>query len=267
MNFYEWFFLEKDRTPAGLFSLEHLLSVTLTLAVFLVLAVFLAKKFKDNEKRQNIIILVSAIAIVVCQIAKISFLLIGTTDVADTLIGNAPLYFCDIMIYIIPVTVFVRGRVRDCCFDFIAICGLLMGFMGNYFAGNIYGSHAAFSFLAINSLLNHSISAFVALFIFVSGLNKMEKKNIPFVVGILFVYMTIALIMAYAFNKNFMFYFSGDGTPFTLFYNMFGGALVPYQITIYVLQCGYIGLFYLVYYYTLRCISRAKEKKATSEAK
>ena len=261
MNFYDWFFKEVGREPAGLFSFDHLFSVTLTLALFLGLAVLLGKLFKEDNKKQNIVIIVSAAAIVLLQIFKITYLLIGTDNVADTLIGNAPLYFCDIMIYIIPVTVFVRGRVRDCCFDFIAICGLLMGFMGNYFAGNIYGSHAAFSFLAINSLLNHTISAFVALFVFMCGLNKMEKRNIPFVVGILFTYMTIALIMAYAFQKNFMFYFSGDGTPFTIFYDLVQGNKIIYQIIIYILQCGYIGLFYLVYYPVVKAIDNRKAKK------
>ena len=260
MGFYEWFFLEKDRQPAGLFSWSQLLSVTLTLAIFIALAVILAKKFKGNKKAQDITIWVAAIAIVALQIAKISYCLVGSDNIADTLIGNAPLYFCDIMIFMIPISAIVRGRARDCSFDFIAVCGLLMGFMGNYFAGNIYGSHAVISFFAINSLLNHSISAFVAIFIFVSGLNKMEKRNIPFVVGILFTFMSIALVMAYVFDKNFMFYFSGDGTPFTLFYDLVKGNLIAYQIIIYVLQCGYIGLFYLIYYPVVKWLRNRKRE-------
>ena len=50
MDFYKWFFLEEGRTPAGLFSLSHILTVTLTLAIFLTLAVFLGKKFKGDYK-------------------------------------------------------------------------------------------------------------------------------------------------------------------------------------------------------------------------
>lgn len=265
MEFYEWFFLEKGREPAGLFSWSHLLSVTVTLAVFLFLAVFLGKKFINDTKKQNIVFIISAVGIVLFQAAKMTYLLWDSTNVPDTLIGNAPLYFCDIMIYVIPILCFVRGRPRECLFDFIAICGLLMGFMGNYFAGNIYGSHAAISFLALNSLFNHAISAFVSLFIFVSKLNKMEKRNIPFVIGILFVFMTIALIMAYSFNKNFMFYFHGDGTPFTIFYNMVQGNLIPYQIIIYVLQCGYIGLFYVFYYMIIKAIDKRKNKTAEEQ--
>ena len=57
MNFYEWFFLEEvngvRRAPAGLFSLSHILTVTLTLAALLTLAVFLGKKFKEYQKRME----------------------------------------------------------------------------------------------------------------------------------------------------------------------------------------------------------------------
>ena len=261
MGFYEWFFLEQDREPAGLFSWSHLLSVTITLAALIALGYYLGRKFKNNKNAQDIVMVCSGALIVLLQLVKIAFLLIGTDNIGDTLIGNAPLYFCDIMIYIIPIAALTKGRVRDCCIDFIAVCGFLMGFMGNYFAGNIYGSHAAFSFLALNSLFNHSISAFTAMFIFATGLNKMEKKNIPFVVGILFTFMTVALIMAYVFEKNFMFYFSGDGTPFTIFYNLVNGNLIFYQIIIYILQCGYVGLFYLAYYPIVKWIQNRKSNK------
>ena len=271
MNFYDWFFKEiengEQRAPAGLFSWQHLLAVTLTLAIFLTLAVFLGKKFKNDPKKQNLVLLIAGISIVVIQISKISWLLAETDNVVDCLIGNAPLYFCDIMIFIIPISAFVRGRAKEICLDFIAICGLLMGFMGNYFAGNLYPSHALISFSVFNALLNHSISAFTALFVWVAGMNKMEKKNIPFSIGILFTFMTIALIMDYinipinGSPRNFMFFFSGDGTPFTLFHDMVKGNKIIYQIIVYILQCGYMGLFYLIYYQIVKALEKRKVAK------
>ena len=272
MNFYEWFFLEEvngvKRPAAGLFSVSHLLTVTLTLAALLVLAVFLGKKFKNDPKKQNLVLLISGIAIVTIQLSKNIWLLCETDDFWDCLIGNWPLYFCDIPIYVIPLAALTKGRFKQWCIDFLAICGLLMGFMGNYFAGNLYPSHAIVSFSVINALLNHSISAFVALFIWVSGLNKMEKRDIPFSIGILFTFMTIALIVDYIYipikgtPRNFMFFFYGDGTPFTIFHELVGGNKIAYQIIIYVLQCGYMGLFYAVYYSVLKIMAKQKEKKA-----
>ena len=247
MDFYKWFFLEEGRTPAGLFSLSHILTVTLTLAILLTLAVFLGKRFKGNPKKQNLVLLISGIAIVVVQLSKNIWLLCETDNFWDCLVGNWPLYFCDVPIYIIPLAALTKGRFKQWCLDFMAICGLLMGFMGNYFAGNLYPSHAIISWAVFNALLNHSLSAFAAMFIWFSGLNKMEKKNIPFVISILFGFMTFALILDYVTGKNFMFFFSGDGTPFTIFDEHLSFGIKPiYQLWVYVLQCGYMGLFYLV---------------------
>ena len=272
MSFYDWFFREiengEPRAPAGLFSFQHLFAVTLTLAIFLTLAVFLGKKFKNDPKKQNLVLLIAGISIVAIQVMKMTYLLLNTDNVLDCLIGNAPLYFCDIMIFMIPISAFVRGRAKEICLDFIAICGLLMGFMGNYFAGNLYPSHALISFSVFTALLNHSISAFTALFVWVAGMNKMEKKNIPYSIGILFTFMTIALIMDYinipinGSPRNFMFFFSGDGTPFTLFHDMVRGNKIIYQIIIYILQCGYMGLFYLVYYQIVKAVEKKKTAKA-----
>ena len=176
------------------------------------------------------------------------------------------------MIFIIPISAFVRGRAKDICIDFIAICGLLMGFMGNYFAGNLYPSHALISFSVFNALLNHSISAFTSLFVWVAGMNKMEKKNIPFSIGILFTFMTIALIVDYVHlartgsPRNFMFFFFGDGTPFTLFHDMVKGNKIIYQIIIYILQCGYMGLFYFFYYQIVKVVEKHKSKQVEAEA-
>lgn len=268
MNFYNWFFLEIDRTPAGLFSFQHLFTVTLALALYLGLAFLLARKTKGDLKKQNLVLLIAGIAIVVVQLSKNIWLLCETDNILDCIVGNWPLYFCDVPIYIIPLAALTKGRFKQWCLDFLAICGLLMGFMGNYFAGNLYPSHAIISFSVFNALTNHCISAFVALYIWLTGLNKMEKKDAPFAVGILFVFMTIALTVDYisipikGTPRNFMFFFHGDGTPFTLFdmYLSFGVKQI-YQLWIYILQCGYMVGFYAVYY----AIMKHKAKRTANE--
>ena len=265
MSFYDWFFLAKDRPPAGLFSFSHLFSVTLCLLIFLSLAYFFGRRFKFEPRKQTIVLIVAGISILLVQIAKLVFLYIAYNDdgkVWRFLVGNAPMYLCDMMIPIIPLAAITRGKVRRCLLDFIAIWGLLMGFMGNYFAGNIYLSNPAFCFISLVSLLNHSISAFTALFIFVSGMNKMEKRDMLWTVAILVLYMTAALVVDYVDNHNFMFFFDGDGTPFTLFKDLVKGNLVLYQIEIYILQCGYMVGFYFAYYGIVKAIKKHQEKVA-----
>ena len=266
MDFYRWFFLEEGRTPEGLFSFAHLFSCTIGVGIAIFLAIWLGKRFKNDPKKLNITLLIAGIAIVAVQMFKIGMLIYWSDDTPwNVIVGNAPLYLCDMQIFIIPLAALTRGRFREWCYDFIAIWGLLMGFFGNYFAGNIYGSHCAVSFLAIVSLLNHCISAFAALFIFVAGLNKMERRNIPFTVGILFVYMTVALIVDYVDNHNFMFFFFGDGTPFTLFQMMVNDIKILYQIIIYILQCGYMVAFYFIYYWVKGMIEKRSQNKEKNE--
>ena len=261
MTFYEWFFLEKDRPAAGLFSWSHLLSVTICLAIAIGLGIFLGKKYKDNEKIIRRIFIIITFSILALYIMKMGFLIAISPDVGNTFLENIPLFFCDVMIFIVPLIAFCKGRVQEVCFDSVAICGFLMGLMGNYFAGNIYASHPAFSYLSLISAVSHSISAFVAMLVFIAKLNKMEKKNIPFVIGILVVLMSVALTVDTFTGKNYMFLLYGDDTPFGLLYDMVNGNLPAYQFMIYLLQCGYIGVFYLVYYLIIHLIRRKKEQR------
>lgn len=264
MSFYEWFFLEKDRAPAGLFSWSHLLSVTIVLGGFLVLGYFLGKRFKENPRAQRIVLIITAASIILLWILKMAFLIPTSDDIPNTLLENLPLFFCDMMFFAVPIAAFSNGRVRDISFDFIAICGFLMGFMGTYLAGNIYTIRPAISYLSLNSLFGHSLAAFAAIFVFRADLNKMEKRNIPFVIGSLAIHMTVALIFDYITGKNYMFLFGGSGTPFGLILDLVQGNLIIYQIIIYHLQCGYIGVFYLIYYPLSKWI-RSKKQVNISE--
>ena len=165
-------------------------------------------------------------------------------------------------IFILPLAWLTRGRFKNICLDFISIWGILMGIFGTYLAGNIYPGNCAFSFFAIQSLLNHAISFGAGIFIFLTGMNTMEKRNIPFTILFLVVFMTAALIIDYVDNHNFMFFFHGDGTPFTFFDEHLSFGLKPiYQVWVYVLQIGYMALFYVIYYWIKKLIQKRKENK------
>lgn len=111
MSFYEWFFLEKDRPPAGLFSWSHLLSVTI------ILGFFLGKKYKDNLKAQRLVLILTSVLLISLAVMKISFLLATTDDMENTLLEKTPLFFCDMMIIVVPSASISQGRIRDICFD------------------------------------------------------------------------------------------------------------------------------------------------------
>lgn len=266
MSFYDWFFRQEGRTPEGLFSWQHLLSVTIGLGIFAAAAIICAHFFKGKEKKQNGFIGVMALLIIATQVAKYAWLFYESSPehYLDTFLGNFPLYLCDMQLYMIPICFFARGRFKNICCDFIAIWGILMGLFGTYLAGNIYPGNCVISFFALDSLVNHAVSLGTGLFIFLCGMNTMEKKNIPFTIGILVAFMTAALIIDYAADRNFMFFFRGDGTPFDFFKALVKDNLILYQMEIYILQCGYMGLFYLVYYLVKKAVTKHQLKHASA---
>ena len=90
----------------------------------------------------------------------------------------------------------------------------------------------------------------------------------PFSILILFTFMSIALLVDYIHlwrtgnPRNFMFFFFGDGTPFTFFdEHLSFGVKQIYQLWIYVLQCGYMAGFYGIYYATTKQVEKRKAQK------
>lgn len=277
MNFYEWFFVQEGRTPEGYMSLEHILSVTITLIVFIAFAIILGIKIKNNSKAINIVLVVSAILMIGLYIGRFSDVLYrnfvyykDTNSLAteegvklffSNIVNNLPLFLCDMAIIAIPICAFTKGRVRTIFADFLGIWGIPMGFIGTYLAGNVYPSNCIISFGALTSLFIHVIPAFVSLFIFVVGLNTMERRNMYYVIGMFVGFMFFVLIYDYIFNPlfdaNFMFFFRGDGTPFDLYLLLVGVKpgteasliqLMGYQTLIILTQTAYMVIFYLIYF-------------------
>ena len=50
MEFINWFFFNEGREPDGLFSLTHILTITIILLSLSFLAFFLGKKYKNDQK-------------------------------------------------------------------------------------------------------------------------------------------------------------------------------------------------------------------------
>lgn len=265
--FYKWFFLQEGRTPEGYFSFEHLFSVGLTLLIFFGLAVLLAILFKRDNKKQDLVITIAGIAIVVIYLAELIELFTRCKtpkEVGQTLLSNLPLFLCDMSIIVTPIAGLSKGKIKGICCDFLAIWGLIMGVFGTVLAGNIYSSYCVISWPTIVSLLNHSISGFVSLFIVLTRKSTMSKENMPYVFGILTVIMLVALIIVHTVpnSANYMFFKGGDGTPYDILYiNLFNKNIILYDISVFVCQHAFMGLYYLCYYLIVEAYRRHNLKK------
>ena len=140
------------------------------------------------------------------------------------------------------------------------IFGLLGAILGTYFAGNNYGAYPVLSLDNVSSGITHTMAGFASLYILLSGLCSMQKKNIPVTAAILGVFCVLAYLANLLWDCNYMFLSQGDGTPYDLVYNFVNGNPVLYPLCVVGLFVVYIALYYHIYFAVQK--RRKKEKVA-----
>ncbi len=236
------------REPEGYMSWQHLTVVTIYMIIMLCLAIYFGKKYKNSDSlHKNNVLIVSAFLIDGFELLKIILGCIKEQDPFDWLY-NLPLFLCSIQLITIPLAAFSKGRIKEASLDFVAIFGLLGAVLGTYLAGNNYSAYPVLSFDNVVSGITHSISGFCALYIFISGMASMKKKNIPITFSIIFGFGIAAYIANALVDYNYMFLMRGDGTPYDILFNLVGGHPVIYPVSVILLFIAYIAAFYWIYY-------------------
>lgn len=215
-----------------------------------------------DEKKKNAVILWAGVIMVSAELFKI--VIVCVRDDPMNWLYNLPLFLCSIQLITIPLAALSKGRIKEASLDFVFIFGLLGALLGTYCAGNIYGANPVLSFDTTVSALTHCISGFSALYIVISGMESMKKKNIPITCGILLSVCILAYTVNRIIDYNYMFLMRGDGTPYDIIYNLLGGSPVLYPISVVLLFFVYIVLFYFAYYY-IKKLSAARKPVLTAQ--
>jgi uncharacterized membrane protein YwaF len=236
------------REAEGFLSWQHLAFVTILMFFMVILSVILGKRnrLKSNEQKNRVLI-VAAILIDLFELFKIVLLCIRSQDIS-TCLYELPLFLCSIQLITIPIAAFSKGRMKQAALDFVFIFGILGAVLGTYGAGNNYGTYPVLCFDNVVSGITHAISGFTSLYIAISGMISMKKKNIPITFSILFAFCIMAGIANKVLDYNYMFLVRGDGTPYEIFYSLVGGNPILYPLTVVLLFVMYILAFYGGYY-------------------
>lgn len=238
-----------QREPEGYFSWQHLLFVTCFMIAMVGLAIFFGRKYRNKSDREKTRVLVwAAILIDSFEIFKIVIMCIRGNDPMGW-ITELPLFLCSIQLITIPLAAFSKGRIREAALDFVFIFGILGAVLGTYFAGQNYGCYPVLSMDNTVSAITHSISGFSSLYIVISGMESMKKKNIPITLAILLSFCIAAYTANVLIPYNYMFLMRGDGTPYDIFYNLVGGHPVFYPMIVVLLFLIYIVVFYTAYFF------------------
>lgn len=265
MNFFEkvfrlikiYFGFESDpREAEGWLSWQHLLYVTLMVALAVLLAVLLGRKYKNRSEKEKLkVVRIATVVILSCEIFKI---VINSVQAHDPLhfLSNLPLFLCSIHLLAMPFAAFGKGRVRETCSDFILVFGPLGCIAGTYLAGNIFGGSPVLSFGPMVSVTTHCISGFVGVYLGISRLARLKKKNLSFTLSILVFFELLAWSanqylkverFGHSYQHNYMFFTSSDGTPFSICEKIVGGNQVLYTLFVALLYIAYLAAFAAVW--------------------
>ena len=251
-----------QRTPEGYLSWQHLTFVTTLMVIMTVLAVTLGRRNRSKSlEKKNRVMIWAAILIDGIELFKIVMMCFTTGDPMHWL-NNLPLFLCSIQLITIPLAAFSKGRVQEAALDFVCIFGLLGAVLGTYGAGQNYAAYPVLSLDNVASGLTHSISGFAALYILISGMASMKKKNIPITFTILLCFCVAAYIANLCLDYNYMFLMAGDGTPYDIAYNLVGGHKVAYPLLVVALFLVYIVVYQLGYHLATGKKSAKQEETA-----
>ena len=243
------------RPAEGYMSWQHLTFVTALVAAMILLAVVLGRKNRTASlTKKNRILVAAALLIDGVELFKILIFCLRSESFRPIL-NNLPLFLCSIQLITIPMAAFCKGRLREAALDFVAIFGLLGAVLGTYGAGNNYSCYPVLSLDNVASGLTHCLSGFAALYILISGMAPLEKKEIPITFGILTGFCAGAWIANTFLDTNYMFLVRGDGTPYDILLSLLGGNPVLYPLCVVALFFLYISGFYAIH--------RLLRKKAT----
>ena len=236
------------REAEGAWSWQHILFVSCLMALMVGLAIFFGKRNKDKPlDKKNKVLIWCAFLINIFEIVKIIVLCIRCQDPLHWLYV-LPLFLCSIQLIAIPMAAFCKGRVKEACLDFVLVFGILGAVFGTIGATQNYNAYPVLSMDNVFSGITHSISGFASLYIAISGMISLKKKNIPITLSILLGFSVLAYIANIALDYNYMFLMKDDGTPYSIFYNLVNGSPVFYPLIVVGLFVAYIFIFYYTYY-------------------
>jgi len=252
------------REPEGYLSWQHLLFVSMLMLIMAFFAIRLGTKNRSKtQEEKNKVIIAAALMIDSFELFKIILFCFRSGDPMSWLY-DLPLFLCSIQLIALPLAAFSGGRIKEAALDFVFIFGLLGAILGTYAAGNNYASYPVLGVDNVISGITHSISGFASLYIGISGMASMKKKNIFITFQIITFFCAAALIANILLDYNYMFLMRGDGTPYDILFNLVKGHKVIYPISVISLFLLYISVFYFTYFGIKRGIARMKGKQHSS---
>lgn len=224
--------------PCGMFTLDHLKLVIITIIGIILALKKTVNKTKDEVKK---IIKRCTIIMWIFEIIIISFKL-RTGDIRN--VNNyVPLYFCSLLLYAGLLSSFAEGILKRVGDVFLATGGIVGGITFIFLPTTSLPSFPMLHIVSLHSFLFHGIMVYLGLLINLTNYIDLKIKDIKYYASLVGIVCLLAFCVNQIFDSNLMFISKNfPGTPLEPIYNLTG----PF-FTIIVSTAQMFLPFYIIY--------------------
>ena len=227
-----FFSLPFEYQPAGLFSLWHLLLLSVTV-LLVVAGLYCSRHMSERAVRRTVMVVTATLWVL--EIVKILFVLLVVKATNPN--EFVPLYYCSLILYAGLMSTCFRGlirRVGDC---FIATGGLVGGIVFLLLPTTSLPRYPVFHFITWHSFVLHGLMVYLGILLLLRGTYRVRFKDIRYCVLLISVMCALALAFNLIYDHaagtsvaNLMF-ISKDfpGTPISIIYRICGKLFTPFM--------------------------------------
>lgn len=224
--------------PCGLFSIEHIILLLIT-----IICIMLALKGTKNMKKENVkkVIQISTAVLWILELIKIIFNVInyGFLEINK----YVPLYFCSLILYAGIFSGFCTGIIKRVGDVFLSTGGIIAGITFLICPLTSLTTYPALHFISIHSFILHGTMLYIGLLVLITKYYTIQKQDIKYYFNLIIGISAVAYIINILFDSNLMFISKNYPNTFIeIIYNI-TGSLFP----IVMVMTQAILPFYIVY--------------------
>lgn len=231
-------------TPCGMFSIEHLVLLTIT-----TFCIIIALKTTKEMKKENVrkIIQKATIFLWILEIIKIIFNIINYGFSAIN--KYVPLYFCSLILYAGIFSGFCKGILKKVGDVFLSTGGIVGGIIFLISPLTSLTEYPAMHFISLHSFIFHGTMAYIGILMIVTKYIKIEKTDIKYYFTLIVAISIVAYVVNIICDSNLMFISKNyPGTFIEIIYNATGRlfpivmVLVQATLPFYIIYGIYIKI-------------------------
>ena len=216
-DYQEFIFINGEKYHGqDYFGLTHIVFMIIATIALILLCVFLRK---TSHKKVEIYLKVLAVLVPIIEVVKIVWESYWDITVAGgfDFSGLLPIYTCSMFIYILPISAFAKGKVKECAISWLGTICIFAGFT-NFYLTQILHDYPFWTYATFTSLYFHFLMSFTGIFLLVTGYYKPKwidviKGYIPLLIFSVLVIPTNYYLTNLGYEPDYMLYMWGNGAP------------------------------------------------------